>query len=383
MNTVLIISFSDLARDPRVNRQIRFLKNDYQVIAAGSGDPVIDGVRYIDCGTGKKNIINKIMGKMLSAGILFTKRYEQYYWGRENIRKGLKKLQELNADVILANDMDSLPLALKIAHGAKIILDAHEYAPKEFDDMLMWKIFMKKYKEYLCRQYIAKVDGMMTVCQGIAEEYGKQYGVYPLVITNAPDYEDIAPRMTDPRRIRMIYHGGATKSRKIENMILMLDHLDDRFELDLILVPGSPQYIKKLKKMACRYRKINVLPPVPMKELVRFTNQYDIGLYILEPSNFNNKYALPNKFFEFIQARLAIAIGPSPEMARIVKEYECGIVSEDFTPRSLANRLMGLDEKQINRFKHQSHAIAGIMSSAFNKEKVIDLIESVSAKRQQ
>jgi hypothetical protein len=31
--------------------------------------------------------------------------------------------------------------------------------------------------------------------------------------------------------------------------------------------------------------------------------------------------ALPNKFFEFIQARLAVAIWPSPEMSKITKTF--------------------------------------------------------------
>jgi hypothetical protein len=57
---------------------------------------------------------------------------------------------------------------------------------------------------------------------------------------------------------------------------------------------------------------------------------------------FNLKYILPNKFFEFIQARLAVAIGPSVEMKRLVKEWDCGIVAANFEAKSMAaeiNRL--------------------------------------------
>ena len=55
-----------------------------------------------------------------------------------------------------------------------------------------------------------------------------------------------------------------------------------------------------------------------MHEIVDTIAEYDIGLFILSPINFNYYHALPNKLFEFIQARLAIAVSPSPEMARIV-----------------------------------------------------------------
>jgi len=47
--TVLIISFSDLKRDPRVSRQIEALRHRYQVTAAGLEDPAVDGVRFVRC----------------------------------------------------------------------------------------------------------------------------------------------------------------------------------------------------------------------------------------------------------------------------------------------------------------------------------------------
>jgi hypothetical protein len=38
-------------------------------------------------------------------------------------------------------------------------------------------------------------------------------------------------------------------------------------------------------------------------------------------------------FVEFIQARLAVAVDPSPEMARLVQRYGCGVVAPDFPPK--------------------------------------------------
>jgi len=106
-------------------------------------------------------------------------------------------------------------------------------------------------------------------------------------------------------------------------------------------------------------------------------NQYDIGVYILEPSSFNNFHALPNKFFEFVQARLAIGIAPSPEMARIVKEYDLGVVAEDFSPESLATRLMNLDHEKINYYKLQSHKVSRLMSAEQNHKILLDLVRQV------
>jgi len=78
----------------------------------------------------------------------------------------------------------------------------------------------------------------------------------------------------------------------------------------------------------------------------------------LPPANFNYRHALPNKFFEFVQGRLAVAIGPSPEMARLVRQYDCGIIADDFSPRAMADRLHRLDHDRIDHYKRQSHIAA-------------------------
>ena len=91
-------------------------------------------------------------------------------------------------------------------------------------------------------------------------------------------------------------------------------------------------------------------------------------MYLLPPTSFNTQHALPNKFFEFIQPRLAIAIGPSPEMAKIVEAHDCGVVARDFEPKSLANCLLKLDYNKINHYKCQSHRIARKLSAEQNRE---------------
>ena len=70
--------------------------------------------------------------------------------------------------------------------------------------------------------------------------------------------------------------------------------------------------------------RIRILPPVKSDDVVYTINQYDIGVFLIPPVNFNYANTLPNKLFDFIQARLGIAIGPTPEMASIVDRYGNG-----------------------------------------------------------
>lgn len=100
-----------------------------------------------------------------------------------------------------------------------------------------------------------------TVCAGIAEEYARQYGVLPTVITNAPKFHSLPVRKTDPSRIRVIHHGVAARSRRIENMIELANLLDERFTVDFILIPGDTRYIAELMRQAAGTRSIHFLPP--------------------------------------------------------------------------------------------------------------------------
>ena len=370
MKTILILAFSNLAVDPRVNRQIRFLMDTYRVIAVGLAHPEVEGVEFIP--------VTKIKRRYPSPlGVLqmLFHRYDDWYWQQNHVLEAFKKLSTVHADLILANDLQTLPLALKVARGAKVVLDAHEYAPRQNEDVLSWRLLIQNYATYLCRKYIPQVHAMMTVCPGIAEAYERDTGVKPLVMTSAPDYEELEPNVLNEngKRIRLIHHGIAGPSRKIENMIRMMDDLDERFELNLMFVQSNPRYLRYLKRLAEKRSAIRFLPPQPMNQLPRYLNQFDVGVYLLEPTNFNSLHSLPNKLFEFIQARLAVAIGPSPEMTRIVRKHDLGVVSEDFSPKMFARCLSVLGREKINYYKSQSHQAARILSAEKNKELLLDL----------
>ena len=170
----------------------------------------------------------------------------------------------------------------------------------------------------------------------------------------------------------------AARDRGIEIMIETMDYVDNRFSLDLMLVANwNLEYYEELKAMAQNRNNVRIIPPVAFEEIVPFSSQYDIGFYILQPTSYNCKYALPNKFFEFIQARLALAIGPSPEMAKYLKAYDLGIVAPNFTPQSMAESLNALTKEQILIYKENANKTAKILNATKEGEKLLNIIERV------
>jgi hypothetical protein len=223
------------------------------------------------------------------------------------------------------------------------------------------------------------------VNQPIAAEYDRHYGRHPVVITNAARMLRQLPSEVLPGRVRMVHHGAAVRSRGIESTIDLMALLDERFTLDLYLV-GEGSYVQELTARCAHDSRITVHPPIAMERIATEINRFDVGLYLLAPVNFNNMYALPNKFFDFVQARLAVAIGPSPAMASIAAEHGFGVVADSFDPSSLASRLGGLRDADVVDLKQAAHRAAGELSAESNADCLRAVVREVlrehSANRQ-
>jgi hypothetical protein len=145
-------------------------------------------------------------------------------------------------------------------------------------------------------------------------------------------------------------------------------------------MPMEAGYDRFLRREAARRSNVRILPPVPYDQLIPSTNLYDVGVFLCPPTTFNLRHALPNKLFEFIQARLAVAIGPSPDMRAVVERYECGTVASDFEPRSLADNLNRLSVDSIRNMKAWAHdAAAGLHAGTTGRELLAELERPVSS----
>jgi hypothetical protein len=369
---VLVLSFTDLARDPRVDRQIRFLAERYTVVAAGTGEPGVPEVAYVPLAPRPK----RLRGRLVGAVRLGLRRYETYYWATAAVSDCRARLADLRFDLVLANDIETLPVALAIAGPAPVLFDAHEYAPLEFEDQLTFRLLHRPYRFHLCRTYMPRARACTTVCDRIAEEYERLVGCRPGVVWNAPAFEPLVPSPVEPDRIRLVHHGGTQRSRRLEGMIRMMHHLDERFSLDLVLQASDPDSLVRLRREARGDRRIRFVDPVPMRALPSFLNRYDLGVFLLPPVNFNYRYALPNKLFEFVQARIGVAIGPSPEMARLVERHGLGVVAEDFAPRALAARLAALGAGRVRELKLAADRAAQELSADRAREQILGLAGS-------
>ena len=379
MKKILILAYSDLNHDARVARQINFLSERYQLTIACFDSPKNWQHEVFHIKRIKPGLFQKAIGSIFLLTGLFESAYNVIY----DFPFLRKQLESRHFDLIIANDIESLPLAFKIKKTDKILFDAHEFAPRHFEDKIVWRIFFQRFNKYLCKKYLPLVDEMTTVGTGLAKEYAAHYPVKPIVVTNANYYSKLMPTPVEEKKIRLIHHGAANPSRQLEIMIEMMNYLDDRFTLDLMLLTPSiankktRSYLDSLKKLVKDNPRIKIVPPVKSAEVVNFIHPYDMGIFLLPPINFNYANTLPNKLFDFIQARLAIGIGPTPEMASLVNKYKLGVVAEDFTAHSLARKINVLNGNEIEFFKKQADKAALELSAEKNNAILNDLVSNL------
>lgn len=379
MKQILILVFNDLHHDARVARQVDFLSHHGKLTVVCFDAPSGLAAEVIRIPRIKPGLVTRAVTAVLLLLRLFKPAYRMLY----GVPLLASTLQTRGFDLVVANDIECLPLAFQLKGYARVLFDAHEYAPRHFEDKLVWRIFFQRFNEYLCRTWLPNIDAMTTVSEGLRREYAANFGVDPIVITNASAYQELTPSPMIPGKVRLVHHGAANPSRQLELTIRMMEFLDERFELTLMLLTPAianaktRQYLNTLHSLAAAHSRVSIIPAVASHEVVNAIHDQDIGVFLLPPVNFNYANTLPNKFFDFVQARLAVAIGPTPEMARLLNEHHFGVVSDLFTPESLARKLNTLKEEDIIRMKEQAHRVAPLLSAGGNRKLMDELLSKL------
>lgn len=385
---VLSLGSIDLQIHSRVLRQIQTLGVKYpvHVIAYGLQQPInalpVASLQMVGSLSDPKMKRALMTAFFLSVGRLFPHwGYEHWYWNRPGHRKALEILNNLDVDLILANNWWSMPVALqyKRERPSKIVLDLHEYALDEFTDRGWMKFFYQPMIEYQFQRYLSGADATVVVNSSVAHRYHREFGINPIVVMNAPKLDErVFWKPTSPNEIKLVHHGFASPERRLERMIEIVGHLDQRFTLTFIL-GGNNQYRRFLEKTARRVAPGRVFfrDFVPPSDLPMVLNQYDMGIFVIPSKGYSLRYSLPNKFFEYLSACLPICVGPMPEMARLINQFLCGVVVETEEPERVATALNALSASQIDHMKQAAMQARQVLNAEMEQQKLLQLIENL------
>jgi glycosyltransferase involved in cell wall biosynthesis len=266
---------------------------------------------------------------------------------------------EAGADVYHANDANTIAPAARAARrkGARLVYDAHE---------LYWtlsglsELERKRWRRVEARR-IHAANAVMTVSESLADELvGAHHIRRPVVVMNCPERPAAAP---DPRlspvdalrtndRLVVLYMGGFGAGRGLEQLA---EAARNARGWRLVMMGWGP-----LEGRLRAYPNVEMLPPVAPSEVVAAAAGADVGVIPYLPVSRNNELSLPNKLFEFIQARIPVASSDLVELRRFVERTRAGVL---FAPGDVDAMRRTFDDLAANRERVERLRLAAIAAS--------------------
>jgi len=376
---------SPLATDPRILREIDWLASDAWIVdTLGIGATPDERVRqHFATGQAPRWMDSRAVKGLLYALMPSRQRYRILV---ESLIPSELRAATRSYDLIVANDVDFVPWLvgdgrLLRAPGGRVHLDLHEWhgeepgRPSTLGDWLV-----RRFDRWKAAGLSSSVfTSRSTVSPGLGKLYESQFGVAPLAIVRSlPRFENLEPSPVDAEAIDLVYHGIPDLSRGLGLFAEALPLLDKRFRLHLMLT-GTPADQTPLRSLlAASAERVHFHDPVPVNEIARRINEWDLEVMFFPPIRPNLIYTLPNKFFEAVQARLGVVIGESPEMMRLTTEGGFGVVIAGWAAADLADGLNRLSREDIVAMKKATRTAARELSAEREREIFLAAIDAAA-----
>lgn len=334
---------------------------EYAVTTCSPGPSPHPDVEHLEM-TGALPLRRSFPNRVLDELARRTERFSRLYFLTDGVQNVTQLLRDRTFDAVIANDAETVGVACRLFGGARVHADLHEFFPDMgFDDTPLGRR-QRRYWSWMTREHVSQAVSSTTVAEGIAQRY-HEYGVFPGVVTNSTHLRDLTARPVDGP-IRIVHSGNPFHERSLGEIMRAVasSPADVRFDLYLTKEPADrrAEFVSLAAELGDR---IAVHDAVPQSELIETLNRHDVGIHVLQPVSTNNTMALPNKFFDFVQARLGIIIGPSPEMRRILEKYGLGVVTDGFDEKAIQRAIDSLTPDNVMRYKLASDDAAGALSA--------------------
>lgn len=323
LSRIILCVTNDLVTDCRVNRIASSLVNlQAQVLVIGRVFPGSMELTDFPC-------------PVLRMKMIFRK--GPLYYAEYNIRLFFRLLF-VKTSVLVANDLDTLPAAFLVSkiRGLPLVYDSHEYFTEVPE--LVGRKWIKRTWEMLEALMLPHIQFAYTVSASIAEEYRRKYGIPMQVIRNLPTKsENLQPQMLlrKNREHLIIYQGSLNMGRGLELAIRAMQYMDNT----RLIIAGTGDVEGELRELAASLfltERVHFTGRITPGELRLYTIQADLGISLEEKLGLNYYYALPNKLFDYIQARIPVLVSDLPEMSHVVTQYAIGKLNHTHDPYELS-----------------------------------------------
>ena len=280
------------------------------------------------------------------------------FYAEYNIRLFLHLLLA-DVDLILANDLDTLPAAFLAAtiRGKRLIYDTHEYfteTPELVNRPAIQAIWRK-----IENSIFPYLTDILTVNASIAKLYSDKFHKTVQVSRNIPT--TFSPNRLKSRqeldlpadkRILILQGTGINVQRGAEEAVEAMQFIENA----VLLICGSGDVLPTLKKMVeekSLQSKVIFKDKMPFEELRQYTMNSDLGLAIDKDTNLNYHFSLPNKLFDYIHSGIPTLSSGLLELRQIIDKYDIGYYIQNHDPKHIAEVINSIfaDETRYNIVK--------------------------------
>jgi len=388
----LLLSYSVIAGDPRVRRQIDWLSNaGWTIDTVGLGEHPAPIVREHFALRPPSKWITTKTGVLATHMLLSSRRIFDLQVVQRIPQVALDRIRSGHYGLLVLNETEFTPLVgdprfitAESTHP-RVHLDLHEYHnPAVRRRTLGGRLTGRHYR--WVRRHIghARVTTRSVVNAPIGRLYAEEFGfAEPTPVRNAPPFVEQNPSAGGGEEIRLLFHGLAAWQRGFSEILEAMRALPERFTMTFMLMP-NPVVVDALQRLIDEHPardRIRIVPPAPMPEIAERVNEYDLEIIFYRPLGPNLLYALPNKFFEALQGRLGVVVGESPAMAEIVREYGSGVVVGGFEASQLADALSGVTRETVQQMKAAADRAARKLNAEGEGAAFLETIEAAVASR--
>lgn len=351
-------------------------KNLFDTLSANNYDVEFIGFDWLT--EEFKETYGKISIVKLKKGFISLSFYLKFIWYLK------LKLFSTKASIIFAEDIYTLPFAVIFGKlkRAKIYYDSRElfgYLAGLKDKKLkqaVWKSIEKF--------FIKKADYVIVTGQMDGEFLQKEFGIKKVIpLRNLPRYYkpelhlDLHSHLRiDKSKKIIIYQGVLLKGRGIEKVFSVLNELPNH----VFVIAGGGEYEQHYKQLAEQMNlteQVFFLGKLTQENLPQVTASVDVGVALIENLSTSYYYALPNKLFEYIMAKVPVIVSNLPQMKEIVDKYDVGFAVNIDNKDELVSVIKKLSEDaNLYESKKQNCRIA---SQELNWEKeVVALLKTLT-----
>jgi hypothetical protein len=349
---ILVISPSNIEVDPRVRRHVETAQEFGSVTTCGYGISSIQGCKHLEI-----EQTTRFLSKSLITLSLIQVGFHQFSAKRSQFYREAKlaiQSSGISFDLVIVNDVHALQIARDIFQAKNIWADMHEYAPREGDHDWRWRLAYKRHIKKLCNHHLKDVHTVTSVGTAICLKYESDLKREVILLRNTSPFVDteklLKHKSKNQNQVHFVHVGVAIRARHLENMVLAARECPEIF-LHLFILPTEKSYFEQLQTLCNPISNVVIEQPLRVDSIIKHISQYDAGVVTIPPTSFNYENGLPNKLFQYIQARLPVIAGPLQEVADIVIEENIGIVAADFKVESIIAAYRSFASLKKNHFE--------------------------------